>query len=189
MRGDASLAQQFTSGACHCFLRFGGSNAEYLGTSERGARVRWRRSYTDVWNDIGGQGVPFDKLYEGGDALVFFDLNRWNQVTLAKLEIVPNSQTGVFGLTADGDIGTLMGLEGKMFELSLQFPYSTLKPAMSTQPRGLRFPNGILQDESWDPLGTNARRVPITFYCFRSYDPITRKFLLCDTFPSTTVID
>src|SRR5215471_9134366 len=43
----------------------------YLGTSMRGVRIRVRRAYSRVFNDLTGPEIAFDKLWAGVEAMVF----------------------------------------------------------------------------------------------------------------------
>src|SRR6266542_2129237 len=56
-----------------------------LGTGMRGPRIKVRRAYSRVWNDITGAELCFDKIWAGQEALIFVDLTWWDELIYQSL--------------------------------------------------------------------------------------------------------
>ena len=152
----------------------------YLGTCENGITIRGVPEFEPVMNDIGGTRKPFDRLYQGEDALSIGVLTRWNETVYQFMASIPSA--GVFpGICNLGNIGTLMITEGFAYEVYLQFPYAakTLFSA-NGMPPGYRFPFSYLEGPIEQERGTKPNKRHLTFYHGRGYDPSTGGFLLYD---------
>ena len=66
-----------------------GTNAQYLGTCEIMPEPQEEFNWKDVFNSLGGDMVPADRMYMGLDGLVVMNLNRF-------------SYTNLFGLIGGG---------------------------------------------------------------------------------------
>src|SRR5215468_4767218 len=155
----------------------GGNRPYYLGTSMRGVRIRIRRAYSRVWNDLSGPEIAFDKLWAGCEAMVFLDLTRWNE----------NIYQGLIGadLEGPGARGSLMMTEGVAFPVILRFPAFDFHPIFRGTGGGAcyRFlaasPEG---EEDWE-TGTGANIRHLMLHCQQIYDPRSNGFMLRDFNP------
>jgi hypothetical protein len=141
-------------------------------------------------NDLSGQVIPFDLLYQGEESFVFLDLTRWNEdirVSVAG-RIAPggNPRAGA-GTAVLGDYGTMTITEGAAMELWLLFPYSPLggpaaKAAMGALGPGYHFLASIpIGPDDHHTLGTNPYKVLMAFHNLRKFNPSTGTFTSWDT--------
>lgn len=183
------MAQPFVAGPCHIYLGVGVGYAPlYLGTAERSPRILIRPHFADVFNDIMGQMIPYDKVFQGEDGFVLADLTRWNEAVFNAYQARP--RLGQRGTLQPGDLGSLMKTEGLAYPVWLQFPYAT-KPAYATQPYGYHFYAAIGEGpDELDNLGTVARRNRINLYCGPVINQIGSQGvgqILYDTLPQSFV--
>ena len=181
------MAQPFVTGPAHLFCGLGsGGAAEYLGTAEVTPRIENDPQYMPLWNDIGATRIPTDICYQGEQAYVSADITRWNESTYAKLAAHPRPN-GTRGTNVGGDLGTLLLLEGFTFTLWIQFPYSALKAAYSTQPLGYRYANAyVLGPDVLEPLGTQPRKNRIIWHCLRLLAPSTNNSIAAFLYDNDT---
>jgi hypothetical protein len=177
------MATPYVTGPVHLFV---GplSSPNYLGTAERFPRMSIRTGWEPVFNDLGGQRVPFDLLYEGQEAFVSVDLTRWNENVLQVM--MARAISTVPGLDGPLDIGTAMLTENAAGPLWLLFPFGGVKaafnaPGSGPMPGGYRFPRAILAGpEDFESMGTAPRKIRLIWHCLRFFNPQNGRFLLYD---------
>lgn len=167
------MAQVYVTGPCSVWVGIGdGSTGSatptFLGHAEKSPSIQIRPQFSPVFNDLAGQRVPIDYLYDGEEAMVSVDLTRYNEATYRSIASRP-TMTATRGTNIPGDIGTLMALEGKTFPLWLNFPYAA-KTVMSAgaMPAGYHFYAAFLEGpDGLDSLSTSNRRLRLNFHCIR----------------------
>lgn len=175
------MAQLWTTGPAHIYVATGkampGTLASalsagsplYLGTAEGAPDIQVEPSFTPVMNDIGGQKVPTDWMFDGAEALVVVDLTRWNEAVYATTQAWPASQDNTSGTFGAADIGTLMAHEGMTYDLWVQFPYQT-KTAYTNMPGGYHFLSAFCIGPSGITPGTRASKRRCIFKAIRAYN-------------------
>lgn len=169
------MAQPYVTGPASIWVAPGLSAPLFLGHAERSPSIQVRPSHSPIFSDLSGQRVPLDYIYDGEEALISMDLTRFNE---AVYRLIANRGTpglGTRGLDIPGDIGTLLGTEGRAYPLWIRFPYSA-KTAFSNatngaMPGGYRFPLAFLEGpDGLDGLGTTNRRLRLNFHAIRYLD-------------------
>lgn len=161
------------------------SGVSYLGTAERHPRQQIKAGWEPLFNDLGGQRVPFDILYEGEEAFLSADLTRWNERILNRLMARPGRAASVRGKNTSVDIGTAVLAEGYGLTLWCQFPFASKaayqNAANGNMPGGFRFPASIMiGPESYESMGTAPKKIRVVFHCLRYFNPTDFSFLLYD---------
>ncbi len=193
------MATLYTTGPAYLYIAsVAGQNAQFLGTAEYAPRIEIRPGWEPVFNDLGGSKVPFDMSYQGEEGFTFAEINRYNEVVLARLQARPQTAnylgvaTPPRGLNYPVDIGTLMLTEGLTVTLYVVFPFAGKAAFRSHQmPPGYRFPGTYLVGpDDLSNLGTKPRKVGLIFHHLRLFDRQTGRFLLYDnTIPQLPAID
>lgn len=177
------MAQVYCTGPALFYVQFPGeSTPKFLGTAEREPSIDIRPAFSPVLNDLGGQRVPFDMIYDGEEAFVSGLINRFNESVYAQLAARPAHLAGRRGNNISGEIGTLMVQEGKAVTLWVQFPY-VAKAAMlgGLMPAGYRFRAAYLEGpDALRPLGTTARKIGMMFHAIRIFSAVDGSFALYD---------
>ena len=169
------MATTMATGPAHVFLGIGANGAPlYLGTTEHTPRIRVRPGWSPVFNDIAGGVIPYDMVYEGEEAFISGDWNRYNEQTLSIMQARPrhNATGSVRGVNIAGDIGTLMLTEGQAYAMYLYFPYSS-KPAYvaAGMPAGYHFYAVFLEGpDDMDRLGTIDRINRLQWHALRVFN-------------------
>jgi hypothetical protein len=180
------MAQLYSTGPAHAYVGIigpgGGTTAvSYLGTCEDAPRIELRPMWDPVFNDLGGK-VPFDESFQGEEAFVNLDLNRYNEGVYAALAARPRPGQGTRGTMVFGDVGALALTENYVFTLLIQFPYA-VKAVMAAggMPGGYRFPATVLAGpDQLFPLGTKPRKVNLMFHAIRVFNIQDQSFVLYD---------
>lgn len=182
------MAQPYVTGPAGIWVNVAGAPA-FLGHCERSPSIQIRPYYTPVFSDFAGQRVPLDMIYDGEEAMVSLDLTRYNESVYTVLSSRPGA--AIRGTNIPGDIGTLMLLEGRTFDMWVTFPYAA-KAVMSSgvgltsggaMPAGYHFYAAYLEGpDDLGPLGTTARRLRLNFHCIRNFaaDATGATFFLYD---------
>jgi hypothetical protein len=114
----------------------------YLGTCEVTPQIEFRPYYKQIFLNEVGHAIPWDKAYEGRDAVVSMTLTAWNEWAYALAVARTNARAGGGppGVDRADAYGSLVGAEGLTWMLLLQFPFSG-KPvfARAGMPPGYRF--------------------------------------------------
>lgn len=174
------MAKQFVTGPCDIFVNFGIidgvlTEPKFLGHSERGPRIQIRPQYTMTYVDITGLRTGFDAIYDGEDALVSFQLNRWNPSIYHETSH-PFSRNSARGESRSGDVGTLMVYEGAARYLWIRFPHQA-KSSYTEQVAGYRFHAAFLQTDDLTDLGSKPRKIQLVFHCLRRGNFTNEDFL------------
>ena len=155
--------QLWTTGPCQLSIAVsnGGVAGSFqdLGYAERAPSFVIYQRWQDVFNDLGGVIVPFDKSYMRQAAILRMDMTRWNEATLQSIFTVVNATAGKEGST---DVGTIAGQEGFYISAKFDFPYANL-PAFSGMPKGYVFKFCFNEEVAFDPLGTQANKRGVVF--------------------------
>src|SRR4051812_7347205 len=116
------MAQPYSRGPVDIFVGTGLSHTPtFLGHATKGPRIRIRRFYRDMFNDLGGDLVPFDRARGSQMAVVSVVLTRWNEAVLQAAQDTAGGAS-VPGTEDPGDVGALMLTEGLAQPLWLRFP-------------------------------------------------------------------
>lgn len=173
------MATPYATGAVHIYVKLPpaapglGGQTKYLGTSEQGPTRQTDRTFKQVMNDLSSQ-KPFDYIYAGGEeAILSFNLTRWNDNVAQALEAAPVS--GGVGFSTIFDQGTVMGREGRALEIWYAYtfggiPGSALRPSFVGQEGGRHYLQGLFWGPEQDELGTKERKKHMVFKCWKKFD-------------------
>jgi hypothetical protein len=128
------MAKIFTTGPALMYINYG--SWLYLGTAESPPDIDLIGGFDPVYNDLGGTVLPFDRIYEGEEAVISFVLNRYVQASLDIIQAVIGSKT--IGTDTFGDTGSIIGQEDRTFQYGMLFPYAA-KALYTDMPRGYKF--------------------------------------------------
>ncbi len=151
--------------------------AVVVGTGREAPHLDVRPAFDPVMNDLGGSRISFDTMYEGADATISIDLNRYNYDRVEQLLQHAQTSTALLGnlITLGNDppgaVGALMLTEQLAHTLFVLFPFA-VKPAFSGGPSGAmrigyRFPACTLETSTWDQLGTRAQQIRLVWHAHR----------------------
>jgi hypothetical protein len=181
------MAQTYVTGAIHHYVSFGAkadgtllrAGPVYLGTAENRPLVEIQPAWEPVHNDLRGDVKPFDLIYQGEDAIVVTDLNRFNELVY---QAMASRTQNLLGQDTRLDTGALALANNVAFGLWLKFDFFGTIRAPATLPAGYYFPNVVLAGpDTLDQLGTRVRRTRCIFQAIGQYNPTTRGFLLYGT--------
>jgi hypothetical protein len=185
-------AQLFTTGPALIFVgvtvpvpgsRPVSTNPAFLGTTEFAPELHVQVATLPVHNDIGGPIVPFDIMYEGRQAHGFADLNYFDEAVLLACKNTPNPgniNNADEGIDFFGNVGMLLGTEGRLYTVWYYFPYG-VKNAYGAMIKGYRFPASyLLGPHKSHNLGTKPRKELAVFHHIRWFDPSSGLFTLYD---------
>lgn len=160
------FAQPWCTGPALIYAGVGGGGSPvFFGTAESTPVIDERPNYEPLMNDLGGSMIPFDFSHQGADAVVTATMTSWKESVFTAMRAYGGPLPGV---SAPGDIGAFMFLEGRSFPLWVVFPYAA-KTAMAGLPPGYRFFAAFLQGPVSQSAGTRPRKVNLTWYCGRVY--------------------
>ncbi len=156
------------------------NNPLLLGTGMRGPRIKVRRAYSRVWNDLTGPELAFDKIWAGEEALIFFDLTRWNENIYQLMATRPRAGATP-GAEPPGTRGTLLMTEGKAFPLYLRFPAFDFHPRFKAAggQAGYRFLCASIEEDDYE-TGSGANMRHLALHCWEVYDPKSNGLALYD---------
>ena len=186
------MAQNYVTGAIHHYVSFGNKadgtllrdNAQYLGTAENRPLVEIQPAWEPVHNDLSGDVKPFDWFYQGEDAIVVSDLNRFNELVYQQMATRPdNLRDGIILGNHDRlDVGTLALGNNVAFGLWLRFDFQGSVKGAADLPPGYYFPNVVLMGpDTLDQLGTRVRRTRCIWQAIQQYNPTSRGFAMYST--------
>jgi len=179
-------SQPYVSGPSELYV-YDGTNWNFLGYSESGARIQWIRHYDEFISDKSGSKMPADKQFMGLGAMISADLTvfRHDTLNLARRTIAGRT----FGAIANGDMGQLVMYQGNDFRFCLHQPYAN--PALwggqnkfPNMPEYLHFWHTTLVDDS-ETAGTKRKTVAVVFEATTYIDPCTGTGYFFDTNPGT----
>lgn len=182
------MAQLMTSGPAHFYV--GPLTAPaYLGTCEESPDIDIVAVERDVYNSLGGVGIPFDKAYQGEIGLITAPLNRYNEAVYQAMANRPRTfqATTPPGLNTAGDVGSLILTEGLAFTTWVLFTFGASgyapKPAMIAGglPPGYRFfQTFLLGPNRLRNMGTTPKKLILTIGALRAFNPALQTFALYD---------
>jgi hypothetical protein len=150
----------------------------WLGTSERAPRIRIYHTYKDIFNDIGGRKVPFDKQWQGDYAVITAVLNRFDYAIYNELAtIIQGNSTP--GAQAPNVLGSILGQEGLYQQLYVKFPYQALS-AFAALPPGYRFPGASFEGPDDFVIGLEDQKIAVMWVANRVYNNSNQSMLLYD---------
>ncbi len=157
------------------------SQTYYLGTGEQAPMINRRKNYSPVMNDLAGETIPLDNLYQGESVTVSTTLTRWNEYALLNLDIGSQwNAAGARGIDSATDLGTAQIFEGSSFQCFLHFPYYSKAYGTSyNMPRGYHF-YSCRQIDMNVQGGTKAKKRTFAFEVDRVYHPGTGYFYTYD---------
>jgi len=151
----------------------------YLGSARVTPRIEIMRGWAPWRDDELGLSLPADELYEGEEALVVADINRWNEPVYAYIASMVAAQNGYYrGVDVAGDVGTSMVMEGYSYPLWIQFPYAA-KPAMAfgaggPMPAGYLFYNAaLLGPDRLEPINYEPSERRLVWRCRRYLEVVS----------------
>ncbi len=134
----------------------------FFGHTEGSPEIDIEPDWEQVFVDLKGSKKPYDFLYAGESALISGVFTRWNESVLSVMQARVAGTGGRRGHNGAADIGTLMLTEGFSYPMWMQFPFATLKPAMSTEPAGYHWFNVfLLGPDRLSSNGTRPRKVQL----------------------------
>lgn len=159
--------------------------AQFLGTSEVAPKARLRRGYKPVFNDLGGQLMPLDRIYQGQEAQIVSALNRYDETVYSLIAAAPRNGGGVAPQLARGangflDIGALVNQNNCYFTYILQFPFAGTVNQPANLPAVYRFLACIPEQDDFNQLGTMERQTYLAITAQRYRDPVTGTFTTYD---------
>lgn len=179
--------QVYVPGPCSLWVAVpvdsGSATPVLLGYGEQGVTIAVTPAFDRVMNDLGGNQLPFDRLFQGEEGAVSTVLTVLNWSTYESIAMnrpFHGSGSATPGTTTYGDMGTLMWGEQAAMELWVRFPYATAFgstfPGMVS---GYHFFNAHLLS-STTQFNTSAAKIPVQFECYRSFDYTTHTWSLYD---------
>lgn len=180
------MAQQFSSGSTHLWLRFNGTGSpQYFGTCESFPQDSRSPQYEFLMNDLSGSKVPLDLSYQGESSQVSVVMTRWDENLANGLTVAPGQVTPS-GQYDWEDLGTLMMLEEQFTELWIVYLYGsalankTVYTANGMIP-GRHYLQTVLWSPQMDEVGTKPMKRHFMFYAWPQIDVANQAFVLYDT--------
>lgn len=166
----------YTTGPALCFAGVGGTPGArsplVLGTCQQAPQIELIRAYTPVMNDLAGQVLPMDEIWQGERAIISLPLNRFQLATVLRMQSLPNFN-GLPGQNTSIDIGTAMAQEGNTWPFYMVFPYATGVTARASMNNdlmpGYRFWSCKLVDADKIKPGTTEMSEILTIQADRAY--------------------
>lgn len=174
------MANTQVTGPIHHYLLlpYNAGQAVYLGTAKVAPKIRIQRAYKKVFNDLTGQLLPFERIFQGEEAQIISPLNRFNQQVYALIASAPRQ--GAPGSTAAGshgplDIGAKVYQNSCGFGLILQFPFASTvnSPAGEGMPVCYYFPVCVSEVDDFTSLGTAEEEIMLAITAQQGYIPFT----------------
>ena len=159
-----------TTGPIFHYIEWYQGNWAFLGTSETSPEIQFRPRTLEVRNDLAGRSLPFQRTWDGQDAIVktvltYFD----NNVLSALLKQFDDR-------LARGSL--FIGVQ--TYRLILQHSFAGTQVATPGMRAGWRFHAAWLAAYSPTPAGAQAQMVGLVFQCDNLWDPGSRSFILYD---------
>lgn len=145
-----------------------GAGAAYLGTAEMAPEPQNQYFWKEIYNSLGGDMVPMDRLYLGEQGLIAMNLNRFSYA----------NAFAILGLGSEDrlDRGSMMVSNGYALQLWLRFSFYGTANALAypEMPPGYfywctqivsHFPKGLTLD---------ATNLQLIFQCQPVFNPSTR---------------
>lgn len=170
------MADTYVTGPVHhyCVFPYNPTQAFYLGTAQIAPKVRIRRALKPVFNDLGGQLLPFERILQGEEAQIITPLNRYNESVYRLISAFPR-MTGIRGRQGPLDTGVKMQGNGCFFSLILQFPFAgtanDVPVATEQLPPVYRFPVCQSEQDEFTTMGTDAFEKMLAITAARFFTP------------------
>lgn len=186
------MSQPYNTGGVFVFVGLGSGNSPlFLGTGLRAPKQQIQRFYSPIYNDIAGEAVEYDNIYQGQRGAVTVELTKWRQATLDILQSIPLPPGGAAnpGIDILGDVGTMMLTENFTFPLWILYDYGAsgrgpkaaqIGAPSGGLPPGRRWRAAILDGPDDETVGTGANSIMLSWRCGRAYDPGTGAFACWD---------
>ena len=153
-------------------------SGQYLGTSERAPKIRIYHTYKEIFNDLGGRKVPFDKQWQGDYAVITAVLNRFDYSVYEDCaEVIAGNSTP--GNQEVNILGSIMGQEGLYQQVYVKFPYQSVTQ-FSGQPAGYRFPAATFEGPDDFVIGVEDTKIAVMWVAIRAYNPAAGTAILYD---------
>jgi hypothetical protein len=151
--------QPWVTGPGHLFAHVGSAGAPlYLGTAENNPRIEIRPAYSPYFNNLFSPKVPMDLLFQGEEAFLYLDVNRFNFTVWNAMHSRP-SPTGTRGTWTAGQLGSFQIFEANAYAFTVQFPYARAKSAMAGLEYCYRFYNVTpVGPDSLEPIGMDYHK-------------------------------
>lgn len=165
------MATQFYStGPCYIQVSTGGTAGSqtlaHLGWSEAGFKITIFGYFEPVMCDIGGNKVGTDYTFQGQDAYITGDINKYDETVMQQWQARCFSNTT--GNIATGLIGGLMLASNQAQRLLLVCPYAALT-GQTTQQAAFNFPSSWLDDANEIETGTRVKKQRISVHAIPSW--------------------
>ena len=178
------MAQLWTTGPVDLWTGVAGSQLApspvFIGHGDAAPRAEEIEHFLPVMCDLGGGQEQFDAMWLRSHLIVDVDLIRVNMAPLLKMRARPNSFTGTPGITAPGDVGSLMLTEALAYPLWIRWPYSN-QAYYAGLPNGIHAFAAYLIGPDVHTMGTVPYKMRCTFYCMSVYQPGPQVFYCYDS--------
>lgn len=173
------MASLWTTGPAHMFTVLSPTSTTpvYVGTAETKPDIEVTPAWTEVKNDIAGQSLPLDRMYDGMEGMVSAIMTRWNYPVLLAMQARPNIAVagagglgGAEGVNFQLDVGTMMSTEGFTYPFWVWFPKAALA-AYAGMPAGYRFWSTFLIGPDKIEPGTRAKKQALVVKAQRAFTP------------------
>lgn len=154
------MSQIFVPGPAQFFVGTGSAGAlEFLGTSQNGASITYRRGQEPFIADVGGPTIPFDIQNMGVEAFIRCELALFNFDIYTKT--IPNLLATTFGAVGSGEIGSPILQSSSYHRLLVYWPYvGTPYPNMVA---ARNFPYAFIMDHT-EPVSTRGQVIPLVWH-------------------------
>lgn len=174
------MANTQVTGPVHHYVTFpyNPGTAFYLGTAKVAPKVRIQRAYKKVFNDLTGQLLPFERIFQGEEGQIISPINRFNQSVYGLIAAAPRQGlTGSYSPGSHGplDIGAKVYQNSCFFGLILQFPFAGTanSPSSEGMPVCYYFPVCVDETDDFTSLGTAEEEIMMAFTAQQAYFPFT----------------
>ena len=140
-------------------------NGSPFGTAEYAPSITIYETWAPVMNDLGGPSEPFDKQWMRQHAIIQATMTRWDENVYGLVQGQVNVKAGTEG---PSDVGTFMIQEGFALQVQLDFPYAS-SGAFPGMPKGYLFYACSGETQDLNPVGTQARKLGITFTAIQQW--------------------
>jgi hypothetical protein len=171
-----SFPEVHVTGAVHHYVQLGNPDADqsiyYLGTAEVTPKVKRVKYGQDVFNDIAGKTLPFQRTRDGEDAVIAVLLSRFSQAAWTQI-----LQAGAAAGRMGGVGGQEPGFESRWSRGGLIFGAETFKlwqvfefglagsPNLTVGlPLGWYWPQVELLEHNDEAMGTQAEKVLLVMH-------------------------
>lgn len=121
-------------------------------------------AYKKVFNDLTGQLIPIERIFQGEEGQVLSPLNRFNQDVYTLISSAPRfGAPNTFPRGSHGplDIGAKVRENSCYFGLILQLPFAGTvnSPSSEAMPKYYYFPMCVCENDDFEEMGTAAEEI------------------------------